>query len=128
MTLAEVLPFPPRRAAALAERVRAEMLAMADSAEMMVYIQEALPKHLPHLGEIVLDSTFSPRHGLFAVYLYGGLPGMPLLFRSECLKSCLVGCALRLCQIPPPQPGPLRPVEGFTPVYVRPLGEFKKVR
>ena len=125
MIVADILEFPPRHVDVLAERVRAAMLVMADSADMMAYIQGALPALLPHLGRIVLDSTFNPAQGLFSVYLYGDLPGMPLLFRGKCLKSCLIGCAQRLCRMPSTVSGSPRPIEGFSPVYVRSLAEFR---
>ena len=124
--MAEVLDFPLRQGEVLADRVRAAMIEMRDSADMIAYIQRSLPERLPHLGKIVLDSTYNAEHGLFSVYLYGDRPGMPLLFRSRCLRSCLVACAQRLCRMPVSKPTVHLPIEGFSPVYVRPFAEFQR--
>lgn len=115
-----------RRARVMADRTEQELLRLADSSEMVAYIQQALPERLPHLGEITLDCVYLAKRGVHLVYVLGRCPGMPMVFRSPCLRSCLVGCARHLCLLAPPQPGEVRPLQGIAPLDLPPLPVFQR--
>lgn len=126
--MSNLLAFPDRQGATLGARVRAALLAMSDSSEMTVYLQQTLPALVPHLGAIEIDCAFNDALGQHVVYVLGRYPGLPMTFRGQCLKSCLVACAVRLCAVPVPKPGTAPVIVGITPVFVPPLAEFKRAR
>lgn len=118
----------PRRSEVLFARVRTALLSMSDSSEMLPYLQGELPRLNPNLGEITLDVSCGDKKGIYIVYILGNYPGMPLTFRSKCLKSCLLRCAQHLCQLDAPKIDASAAIQGIQPIYVRPLPEFRVAR
>lgn len=118
----------PHRSDVLFARVRTALLSMADSSEMLRYLQGELPRLNPNLGKITLDVSFNDEKGMYIVHILGNYPGMPLVFRSKCLKSCLLRCAQHLCQLDAPKVNASVAIQGIQPIYVRPLPEFQVSR
>lgn len=118
----------PHRSDVLFARARTALLSMADSSDMLPYIQGELPRLNPNLGNITVDVSCDEIKGIFNVYVLGNYPGMPLTFRSKCLKSCLLRCAQHLCQLEAPKIDASAAIQGIQPIYVRPLPEFRVAR
>lgn len=127
MTTSNLVHFP-RSANAFLTRVRPALLGLSDSSEMMLYLQKQLPTINPHLGPITFDTVCDENKELFTVYVLGSYPGMPLTFRSRCLKSCYLHCAQHLCALTAPRTNERHTIRGIAPIYVRPLPEFKAAR
>ncbi|WP_305045051.1 hypothetical protein [Geoalkalibacter sp.] len=129
------MPDKPTKVVALRrpspfEKIRNDLFALEDAAEMLAFIQREIPRAVEVLRTTTIkcDLSYDGLRQYFVLYLCTtpNAPGMPMVFRGVCAKSLMVAAAERLCRMVAPPQRQYVPIEGIEPRYVPKMPVFEK--